>query len=292
MTKYPQGYKGPRPIIACWRCHTDKPRSEYSIGKSGKRISPVCMTCIEAEAIERDARKDRRRATKVDQRTRRVIRRCAKCHEWKDLKRGYYKSQKAKPGSKYPKPVVCKVCADANKRAWEQAHSERHKATHREAAKRYRARHPGRRHERDKKRWAAIKADPIKHAQVLEDHRINRRIRKARRGQATATQRPRVSQPTGPSYLPSRPLMKLITARIDHQLRLNKLSGTEAEGKGIKAVCQSLGTTDRTYRRWLAGEQTSVRVGTAESILLKAGVEWHELYPDHAAQFLATEMAA
>lgn len=292
MTKYPQGYKGPRPIIACWRCHTDKPRSEYPIGKSGKRISPVCMACIETEALERDAKKERRRATKVDPQTGRVIRRCPNCCEWKELKSGFYKTKKATRGSKYPKPAVCKVCADAKKRAWEQDNPERHKATRREAAKRYRTRHVDQRHELDKQRWAKIKADPIKHAQILEDHRINRRIRKARRGQPTATQRPRVSQPTGPSYLPSRPLIKLITARIDHQLRLNKLSGTEAEGQGIKAVCEALGTTDRTYRRWLAGEQISVRVGTAESILLRAGVEWHEIYPDHAAQFLATETAA
>jgi hypothetical protein len=66
-----------------------------------------------------------------------------------------------------------------------------------------------------------------------------------------------------------------------------------SERVGVGIVCEDLGLPSRNYRRWREpGAQ--VQIGLAERVLLRAGVEWYEVYSydDHAAHFLAQEVMA
>jgi hypothetical protein len=53
------------------------------------------------------------------------------------------------------------------------------------------------------------------------------------------------------------------------------------------SICRDLGVNERTVHHWRSPGAT-VRVGTAERVLLNAGVDWSECYPaEYVAHFLA-----
>lgn len=129
------------------------------------------------------------------------MKRCCRCERELPLE-AFCKNRRAADGLQY----FCKECHQARRnpvresvqaQAWNNAHPERHAA----ARNRYEARHRterrqasarwydehrdeinARRRERQEERWAAIKADPERHARVREHARQGAARRRARRG--------------------------------------------------------------------------------------------------------------
>ena len=200
-------------------------------------------------------------------------------------------------------PGLARTCRKCRSKASLRA---RHRQMEREGD-RLRARHAKQARERRKnnpevkareaaarKRWREkIKADPQRRAGLLETERMARRLAKEREGKGTGKAAKAMMSNTAPSYLPSAPLVALIDRIVDQRAEAGRVLN-DPSGVGPEAVCEDLCVSSRTYRRWHMGEQPKVRVGTAEAVLMAAGVDWHEVYSydDHAHIFLADEVSA
>ena len=251
----------------CVRCKRSKPVECFpprSLSKDrltlSERRSTVCWFCIEDEAWTLDAKKAKRRATWIDPVTGVVMRRCSKCREVKPLSTGFYTKGLACPGSRWPASGACKSCKDATDRAYRKRVPEKAQAWARAASRR---------------RYKKMMGDSLLHAQYCEDMRLRHRLRAEAEGRQVRQVRPRVSQPTSSRVLPAAPLVALVDSIVDAR------EGTAG------SICRDLGVSERTVREWRSPGAT-VRVGTAERILLNAGVDWSDCYPaEYAAHFLA-----
>lgn len=269
-------------VRRCRRCRERKPVERfpaYALPRNRQlgstRPAIVCWYCLETEAAALEVKKAKRRATWTDPATGVVVRRCAKCLEVKPLYSDYYIRGLPCPNSVHPATGPCKACHDEKTNAYRERVPEKVAAWQRESTRRH---------------HKAIMADPVRKAQYREDERIRRHIAAEAEGRKVRRVRPRITQPTGPSYLPSEPLAALVTRRIDERVAVAHLIGERRVNRGeTQQVCDDLGVTIRTYTGWRSGEYPQVRIGMAERVLLRAGVDWFSVYSydDHAAQFLA-----
>lgn len=251
------------------------------------------MACTEAEAHERDVAFEARRATWRDSRSRRMVRRCSCCSQVKDLSRGFHRS-KSEVGGRY---YICKCCAIEKSVEYKRLRlaDPAQKRKSNGAKKHYRAKLEVQARERAKRKrdWQALKADPEAYATEMEHRRLYYRLRQERAGrEVTRTPKAQMST-TSLSYLPARPLVELLTRRIEQQRAISRVTGMLNEnGEGeVLEICTKAGVTTRTYTRWRENDSSHVRIGVAERALLGLDVEWHEVYSfdDHAGQFLTTE---
>jgi len=160
---------------------------------------------------------------------------------------------------------MCKKCSDKHTRRYE-TETEKGKARRRMLTARYQKAHPEKVRARNKRRWRRIKADPVLHAQVLEDARINRALRLEREGRKVKSKpQPRFSQPDKLPRVPVAPLLELI----------DELRGGGTE----KEVARRLGVAPRTIYRWRHEMTEGLNVDTAERVLARVGKLWGEVFP-------------
>jgi hypothetical protein len=141
-----------------------------------------------------------------------------------------------------------------------------------------------------RRRWRAkVRADAKRHAELLETERMSRRLRAEREGKPARKYPRGVTIETGPELLPVGPLVALIQSRIEHRQAVDRLLGFDSLPGVVREVCEELAVDERNFYGWKSGERQSVRVGLAERVLSRAGVDWTELWPydDFAAHFLA-----
>lgn len=193
----------------------------------------------------------------------------------------------------------CKPCVVERKAEWRKQVRERKpehwkaiRAAERERQKTWRDANPEKAAALIKRYRTRVKADPERRAAHLEARRIEHHLRQERRGvrkKATNPKAVRISAARQP-YVPGPPLAALVARIIDQRAAIADVMDQRDPSAGSEAVCSDLGIPSRTYRDWKKGRQA--RIGTAEAVLLAAGVEWHEVYSydDHAADFLATEV--
>ena len=208
------------------------------------------------------------------------MRRCFKCKEVKDLERDYYPAPKALPGSRFPRNLPCKRCIDLYRLDLYHRNGERELAKRREYAKRYAERHPERIREKRKEAWARLKADPDRHAELLENQRIDRRLRAEREGRPFRQIKPRVLLSDPSPELPARPLAVALDALAA------KLEG------GIEELAVQVGFSSRSYRGWRSGERATVRFDLADKILVAAGLEWWDVWSEDEHPSVHERLAA
>jgi hypothetical protein len=196
----------------------------------------------------------------------------------------------------------CKRCATANKALWERKvratkpeHYARVKARHLAYQKRWREENPEKVKAAAKRRAQAVKADPQRHARDLERRRIEHALRAERNG--TPQKKKLVNAKrvrTSPRFLPAAPLLNLVDRILDRRRAVDGLLSDVEGAATAESVCADLGISSRERRHWRTGQQTKVRVGTAERILLNADVDWYEVYSydDYAHIFLSDEVPA
>lgn len=195
----------------------------------------------------------------------------------------------------------CKRCAVAKKALWKRTvretkpeHYKRVKARHLAYQKRWREENPEKVKAAAKRRAAAVKADPQRHARELERRRIEWALRAERLGIKQKKKLARAKRVNEPARrLPAEPLVRLVERLVDQRRAVAGLL-EDADRPTTDSVCQDIGLAARDFRRMKTGEQATANIGLIERVLLNAGVDWYEVYSfdDHAAQFLATEIAA
>ncbi len=266
-----------------------------------RRRSGICWTCQETAAWDYYHRAILTRTTWINEDGVRV-RICLDCEEVKPLASGFYVMQKAgtrdSRGHRVCTPRYsrkCRIChnadGDKKRKAAEGARARRIKRQRAEATKRWRERHPDRYKRSKRKAMEKMKADPVRHAKFLEDRRIAYRLK---HGEDVRSARPRVSQQESPSFLPVGPIEQLVTARVEVRRTVDRLLGFDSLPGVIGEVCNELGVEERSYFAWRKGERDSLRIGQAERIIARAGVDWTDVYSfdDYAAHFLGVEVAA
>lgn len=247
------------------------PADCFPMGRSDKRHSSVCWYCTEEEAYAREALKAKRRATWPDPASGRLVRRCFTCHEVKDLERDFGSLRlKKHPEWHHGKDRRCKVCRYREVRAREKTPAG--KARRRMLVRRYQARHPDRVKARAKRYWQKVKNNPVRHAQINEDARMRKRLRREREGKIPVERKgsARLRQPKARSYLPVGPLLELVEGFIDRRRK---------EGSPETDSCRELRVDPRTVRAWRSGQYQSVRLGKADSIAVAAGTHISVVYP-------------
>lgn len=295
---------------ACVRCHRVKsadrfPASGLTRSSRPRRsenagVTRVCWRCVEEDAHSTNERGFRNRNRRTYRGHRGIMRICTGCEKSKPLVEGFYVSRRFEHRIEYARE--CKRCATrrsgVKRTARRRTDAEYRKRLARQQRERLTDPEKRRKARAASKRWKErLKADPVAYAAYLETTRINYRLRQERKG---APMRPesyrRVKAtrvPTSRQRVPAAPLVALIKRIVEHRKAVSGLI-QDASTATTGAVCADLGIAERDYRRMNSGEQPTTSIGLVERALLNADVEWHEIYSfdDHAAQFLATEMAA
>lgn len=237
------------------------------------------------------------------------MRRCGKCSEVKTLTRGFYVDARDERGRPVRWMYYCKRCQieGANRRYYESRKDPQQvaklRARNARLNREWRRRNPAAARAAVRRHHRKVQADPQKHAAHLESRRMARRLKREREGKPvrplSAKQRANLAMTkTASSYLPAGPLAALVDRIVDQRKAVSEVLGDRARASGgdgvIAEVCAEFGVDERTYRGWRTGEYRQVRIGMAEKVLLRAGVEWFEIYSydDHAATFLAEPVRA
>jgi hypothetical protein len=263
------------------------------MGRSGKMRSRLCESCTETEAWAMLARGyyNRKRTRWVENGV--MMRRCVCCPYRGPEAEGFYVCRRV-PRLEYNSR--CKSCSVAQTRAYKRERRARDPEYRERMTKLSRS---WRQANAEKARAAsarwklAIKKDPVEHARQLELARINYRLRRERLGLPVRPvgRRPQPARKhaTAPGLLPAAPLAALIERIYEKRMAVAGLVEDPAPTR--QAVCGDLGVSERNARVWRKDPEAVVQVGTAERVLLNAGVDWHEIYSfdDYAEHFLADE---
>jgi hypothetical protein len=210
------------------------------------------------------------------------------CREVKDLEVGFYRESRRKLG----RSQRCKQCADDAARRAE--HTPRGKARRNRLAKRYAQRYPDRVKARRKRYYEKCKADKERYAQILEDHRINHRLRAEREGRTVV--RSLSTATRGPDRLPklpSKPLADHIDSIIRRRQMGSDVSGAPDFGDAsADSVCSQLGIAERTLRSWRTGEYKAVQFDVADRIIVALEIAWEDVWPSDVYPEVYGERAA
>jgi hypothetical protein len=293
----------PRP---CRRCWVVKPPTTEAFPPGRKaRIGYVCWPCVEEEAWamkDRYVSPEKRRTTRVNENGVKM-RICSRCKIEKRLcKTNFYVNKRDERGRIVNYNYECAKCTVPNvtRLNREKRNGPERKKILARKAKRQRERKKQdpvlreKHRESQQRYWAKVKADPVLHAKHVENQRIAYRMRREREGKVPKTSFKKVIRSeTAPSYIPAGPLVLLVDQILEHRKAVAGLIHDAGEAT-VAAVCGDLGVSQRTYRHWSEGEDGKVRIGTAESVLARAGVEWSDVYSfdDYAHIFLAERTEA
>jgi hypothetical protein len=273
----------------CVGCREVKPMDAFALCQSGLRHYRRCLSCMEADAYAIDARK------RTWWRNGKRVRRCSICKKSKPLNRRRFPIAKVSPSGRITDyGYACRPCTAARKALWAKralaandAHTEKLRIQRRLTQKAWREANPEKK-AASRRRWLErTKADPVRHAALLEARRIEHRLRAERAGRALDEQRSVARPPPSRCRVPSLPIVELMERMMD--AREVVASAINEPAPTIEDLCTEMGITSRNFRRWRDGEQPSMEIGTAERVLLRADVAWYEVYSfdDHKAHFLA-----
>jgi hypothetical protein len=308
---------------SCFRCLKVKPARAFpwgdgatsrGVGPAVRRRRHVCAACLLQEQRERDIRAIKRRATWVSEETGRLVRRCRKCREVKDLET-CFTNAKSDEGLTLAqrRSYRCKRCQakDGHER-WlrlreDHEWMELQRAKWREQARLYRAANPEAARA-NQARWARkVRANPERIARKREDDRIMYRLRQERKGRkVTRVIKPAVD--SGQSHTLPAPQLATVIDRIIAVEGAGNLfddlpvDPSDNSGKRTEIVCSRLGIPVRTLFAWRVGERQRVQFLLADRVLTRAGLLWWDVWnedttsPDElrevAAVFESGEVAA
>jgi hypothetical protein len=267
----------------CHRCHVRKPADAYP---RRERRSSVCWSCWEEEAWAYYAVVERRRKTWINPKNGRRVRRCCECGKVKDLRRSFYRQRAASPGKVAQYARICKACfavasAEAYRARREDPEQvERERAASRAASKRYRERHLQKARAASNAWKRRVYADPVRRAQILEDHRINYRLKRQREGLKVREHGAKnaVRQPDPHRRLPVKPL----TEYVVDVFKLPPVQSRHRSNGVVTEAAEKLGVTVRTLYRWRTDDSEHVPVGVAERAVMALGIEFEALWPEAA----------
>jgi hypothetical protein len=273
----------------CVVCSEVKEMAAFALCQSGLRHYRRCLSCMETEAYGIDSRK------RTWWRNGKRVRRCSICKKPKPLNRRRFPIAKVAPNGRVTGySYACRPCTVARKAVWtkralaaEDAHAEKLRVQQRATQKAWREANPEKK-AAARRRWLeATKADPVRHAALLEARRIEHRLRAERAGRVLGEQRSVAKLPPSRCRVPSLPIVELMERIMDARRVVAEAINEPAPT--IEDLCDELGVTSRNFRRWRDGEQPLMEIGTAERVLLRADVDWSEVYSydDFAGHFLA-----
>lgn len=270
-----------RALRPCIRCGGIKAPTEFawSDGSQGKVNKwpirrRVCLACEALEFEEKEQRAIARRATW--EQDGRMVRRCSKCREIKDLEQGFLVDRHLPDGS-VRRRYMCAVCdrrrieeyrvrerdrdpaavrADwaRRKRAWNARNRERARETQRNYKKR-------------------VAADPVRYAAFLESLRISYRLRREKQGASLDTLRahrlrvPTLQEPL--RRLPAAPLAETLESIIARE-------GEYARER----ICEAAGIAPRNLFGWTSGERKRVQFDVADRVLTRLGLNWWDVWDE------------
>lgn len=122
--------------------------------------------------------------------------------------------------------------------------------------------------DRAAKRWAAIKADPVRHRQHKEIARINYKLKRERE-QGQLSQRicgDRADDGSAKRLLDALPLAAVVRGHVDRR----RANG--GAGEPLHALALEAGVSIRTLERWEAFEIKHVTEATADRVLVALGL--------------------
>jgi hypothetical protein len=291
---------------ACHDCGEVKPADafDYGDGTRGKgvyrRRRRFCRECWErrdADAEEKAARADGNRVTwrRDDGR---LVRRCCRCKEVKELEAEFYNSRRPRYDGEpveRRKSFMCRTCQVARVSSYQRQRRERDPETVRAEKARWqrewRKRNPERARELDEGYEMRRAADPVRRAAKLESDRMAYRLRRLRRGLPVRdiAEPPKVSPHLqGDSLppatnLPARPLMEAVLVAVAEERRVmnpfgHPLRASDHEIAPLKRVCERAHINERMVNAWQRGERLEVQFAIADRALIGLGLFWWEVW--------------
>ena len=273
---------------------TRRPRREDS---KIKRRSGTCADCWaerEREAEERRAQREMGRRTWRNE-SGRLVRRCSGCKQVKGLTRRNFYLIRSVPKGQRPRPVDfgwhCKPCTTARtteinrRRANDPVTREEMRAKRRAWQREWRRKNPEA-YRAAQRRWRAKAIrDPEMHARMLENARIQHRLRRERAGLPVREPRPNELETSIGSNLPAKPLANVIERYVNRRQALLLTRGVP-KGESREVICEELGITSRTLRDWRSGGRRYVRAGAADVVLTALGLHWWDVWhcDEHATR--------
>ena len=170
----------------------------------------------------------------------------------------------------------CKVCRKAEAKEARMALSAEARELRRAADRRWRAKNLEAARAASNRHKAVLKADPVKWAKYLEDHRINYRLRKERRGMTVVGGRAAVMGHQDMPLLPAAPLARLIEGMA------------ERRGVEYSAMAAGLGVEPRAAYDWRRGVREYARFDMADQVLVAAQLNWHDVFDDEVVEMVVS----
>ena len=207
-----------------------------------------------------------RRATWIDARSGQRMRRCAQCRKAKRVARGFHKGN----------PSYCKMCRRARAKKSRASLTVEARERMRAADRRWRAKNLEAARAASNRHKAVLKADPVKWAKYLEDHRINHRLRRERGGAVVVGGRAAVMGHQDMPLLPAAPLARLIEGMA------------ERRGVEYSAMAAELGVEPRAAYDWRRGVREYARFNMADQVLVAAQLNWHDVFDDEVVEMVVS----
>lgn len=159
----------------------------------------------------------------------------------------------------------------------------------REAAERRRALDPeGWRKQRQagqKRRWARVKADPERHAALMEKQRMDARLRRERREGITLNEiRRRRAKRTVPDRAVTMPALQLALAIDGAAAREAGPVDENNHGGRLAAVCLRCELNERTVWAWRTGERPRVELAVADRVLVALELLWWDIWNEETVR--------
>lgn len=223
------------------------------------------------------------RTTFQDPETGRWTRVCCECKQTKDLERDFYRARKLLIGSPTDWGYQCKSCKAAQAarlvatRKADPWIAKKDREKHARWMREWRRRNPGRDRATRQRYVEGVRKDPVRRARLLENARIDYRLRAEGEGRAVVRSLPAQRGPEGLPRLPVAPLVALVE-RLAADTTVSELAGR-------------LGFHERQYRAW-KHEYKYVNFETADRVLTAAGVLWWEVWDEDKYPGLHEERAA
>jgi hypothetical protein len=142
----------------------------------------------------------------------------------------------------------------------------------------------------EQKRYAAVRTDPDKWQERLEQLAAAKRGRVRRkpgpkpklRLAAAKTPRP-APPPPKPEHVPCVPLGRALKRLAEkHNMRI--VGDPDYDAEGHRVVCEEAGLQERTVYGWRVGERQKVRLGDADAVLTRLDLLWWEVWNEETTR--------